>query len=74
MSPRDFLRWQSAAVTTGVYKIGYGPIRHQWDDLILWRTLIQLRTDIPIPTIAETHQPSSLPSAPDIIGQLDLWK
>ncbi|MGH3527795.1 MAG: hypothetical protein ACRDQ6_10855 [Pseudonocardiaceae bacterium] len=28
MSPRDFLRWQSAAVTTGVYKIGYGPISH----------------------------------------------
>ena len=27
MSPRDILRWQSAAVTTGVYKIGYGPKR-----------------------------------------------
>jgi DNA polymerase-1 len=47
-------------------------IRHHWDDLILWRTLIQLRTDIPIPTT--THQPSSLLPAPDIIGQLDLWK
>jgi len=49
-------------------------IRHHWDDLILWRTLIQLRTDIPIPTTTETHQPSNLPPAPDIIGQLDLWK
>ncbi|MGH3814370.1 MAG: 5'-3' exonuclease [Pseudonocardiaceae bacterium] len=49
-------------------------IRHQWDDLILWRTLIQLRTDIPLPTTTETHQSSSLPPAPDIIGQLDLWK
>ncbi|MGH3974114.1 MAG: hypothetical protein ACRDS9_12445 [Pseudonocardiaceae bacterium] len=49
-------------------------IRHQWDDLILWRTLIQLRTDIPVPTTTQTHQPSNLPAAPDIIGQLDLWK
>ncbi len=49
-------------------------IRHHWDDLILWRTLIQLRTDIPIPTTTQTRQPSNLPPAPDIIGQLDLWK
>lgn len=47
-------------------------IRHHWDDLMLWRTLIRLRTDIPIPTA--THQHSDLPPAPDIIGQLDLWK
>jgi DNA polymerase-1 len=49
-------------------------IHHQWDQLILWRALIQLRTDIPLPTTIGTHQPSSLPSAPDIIGALDLWK
>ncbi len=49
-------------------------IRHQWDQLILWRTLIQLRTDVPLPTAIGTPQPSSLPSAPDIIGALDLWK
>jgi hypothetical protein len=45
-----------------------------WDNLILWRTLIRLRTDIPIPTTTKTHQPSILPPAPDIIGQLSLWK
>jgi DNA polymerase-1 len=49
-------------------------IRHQWDQLILWRTLIQLRTDVPLPTAIGTPHPSSLPSAPDIIGALDLWK
>ena len=49
-------------------------IRHQWDQLMLWRTLIQLRTNVPLPTTIETHQPSRLPSAPDIIGALDLWK
>jgi 5'-3' exonuclease len=49
-------------------------IRHQWNDLLLWRTLIQLRTDVPLPTTIGTHQPSSLPSAPDVIGALDLWK
>jgi DNA polymerase I len=54
-------------------RIGY-LIRHQWDQLILWRTLIQLRTDVPLPTAIGTHEPSSLPSAPDIIGALDLWK
>lgn len=48
-------------------------IRHQWNDLLLWRTLIQLRTDVPLPTAIGTHQPSNLPSAPDIIGALDLW-
>ena len=53
--------------------IGY-LIRHQWDQLLLWRALIQLRTDVPLPTAIGTHQPSSLPSAPDIIGALDLWK
>lgn len=54
-------------------RIGY-LIRDQWDQLILWRTLIQLRTDFPLPTTIGTHQPSSLPSAPDVIVALDLWK
>ncbi|MGH3802681.1 MAG: 5'-3' exonuclease H3TH domain-containing protein [Pseudonocardiaceae bacterium] len=49
-------------------------VYHQWDDLILWRTLIQLRTDLDIPLPAGTHQPSSLPPAPEVIGALDLWK
>lgn len=49
-------------------------IRHQWDDLILWRTLIQLHTDIPLPIVMRTHQPSSLPPAPEIVGTLNLWK
>ncbi|MGH3900342.1 MAG: 5'-3' exonuclease [Pseudonocardiaceae bacterium] len=49
-------------------------IRHQWDDLMLWRTLIQLRTDLPIPTADRPGQPSSLPPAPDIVGALDLWR
>ncbi|MGH3869221.1 MAG: 5'-3' exonuclease H3TH domain-containing protein [Pseudonocardiaceae bacterium] len=49
-------------------------IRHQWDQLILWRALIQLHADVPLPTTIGTHQPSNLPPAPDIIGALDLWK
>ena len=49
-------------------------LRHQWDELLLWRTLIQLRTDIPLPTTAGTHHPSSLPPAPEIVGTLNLWK
>lgn len=49
-------------------------ISHQWDELLLWRTLIQLRTDIPLPATAGTHQPSNLPPAPEIIGTLNLWK
>ncbi|MGH3807396.1 MAG: 5'-3' exonuclease [Pseudonocardiaceae bacterium] len=49
-------------------------IRQQWDHLILWRTLIQLRADVPVPTGTGTHRPSGLPPAPDIIGALDLWK
>lgn len=49
-------------------------IRHQWDQLILWRALIHLRTDVSLPTAIGTPHPSSLPSAPDIIGALDLWK
>jgi len=48
-------------------------IRHHWNDLLLWRTLIHLRTDIPLPTTIGTHQPSNLPPAPDIIGALNLW-
>ncbi|MGH3906533.1 MAG: 5'-3' exonuclease [Pseudonocardiaceae bacterium] len=50
-------------------------VHYQWDDLMLWRTLIQLRTDIPLPpTTIGTYQPSSLPPAPEIVGVLDLWK
>lgn len=49
-------------------------IRDQWDELILWRTLIQLRNDIPLATGIGTHQHSSLPPAPEIVGALDLWK
>lgn len=46
-------------------------IRSQWDTLLLWRTLIELRTDVPVPTTESRS--SALPPAPDIVGDLSLW-
>lgn len=45
-------------------------IRAQWDDLLTWRRLIRLRTDLPLPSPSYTHQPSGLAAAPEIVGQL----
>jgi DNA polymerase I len=46
-------------------------IRCEWDNLLLWRTLIELRTDIPVP--ATESMSSALPPAPEIVGDLGLW-
>lgn len=49
-------------------------IRQHWDDLLLWRTLIQLRSDLPLPPAAGPPQATELPAAPQIVGQLNLWQ
>jgi DNA polymerase-1 len=48
-------------------------VRHHWDELLLWRTIIHLRTDLPLPVPGGEPQPTSLPSAPEIVGELGLW-
>jgi DNA polymerase-1 len=47
-------------------------IRQHWDDLLLWRTLIQLRTDVPLPGAAGQPHATELPPAPEIVGELNL--
>jgi hypothetical protein len=49
-------------------------IRQHWDDLLLWRTLIQLRTNLPIPRTTGQPHAAELPAAPEIVGALNLWK
>ncbi|MBB5159293.1 5'-3' exonuclease [Saccharopolyspora phatthalungensis] len=48
-------------------------IRECWDDLLLWRTLIQLRTDIPLPAVTSPGAPTTPFAAPEIVGELGLW-
>lgn len=49
-------------------------IRQHWANLLLWRTLIQLRTDLPLPRTTGQPRADELPAAPEIVGELDLWK
>lgn len=47
-------------------------IRHHWETLIAARSLIRLRSDLPVqpPTSRTQHE---LPPAPEIVGRLGLW-
>jgi DNA polymerase I len=58
--------------THTVGRIGH-LIQQHWDELLLWRSLIQLRTDIPVQKPRTSPRPSTLPPAPEIVGMLGLW-
>ncbi|MFE0023389.1 5'-3' exonuclease H3TH domain-containing protein [Amycolatopsis sp. NPDC059021] len=48
-------------------------VRDSWDDLLLWRSLIQLRTDTPVPALSSRPSATTLVAAPEIVGELGLW-
>jgi DNA polymerase-1 len=44
-----------------------------WDQLLTWRDLIRMHTDIPAPHHPTGHASPQLPPAPKIVGHLGLW-
>jgi DNA polymerase-1 len=48
-------------------------IASRWGDLLTWRHLIKLRTDLPLPPSPAFEQPRELPPAPQVVEQLGLW-
>lgn len=47
-------------------------IRDHWDNLLAARSLIRLRTDLPVQP-ANPRAPQELPPAPEVVGHLGLW-
>lgn len=48
-------------------------VEQQWDQVLTWRKLVRMRTDLPLP-LAPTGDPSpDLPKPAEMIEKLELW-
>ncbi|MEU5882945.1 5'-3' exonuclease H3TH domain-containing protein [Spirillospora sp. NPDC047279] len=48
-------------------------VRDQFDQLLAWREIIELRTDVPLPRTLTGSPSPFLPPAAEVLDKLDLW-
>jgi len=48
-------------------------VAEQWDDVLKWRGMIRLRTDVPLPDASAGRLSPALPSPRDVVEHLGLW-